>query len=269
MPVMEAGNDPPVGEADSATRDGQPVGFDVPGWTARPRPGRITLSGRTCRLEPLDPGRHAHHLFTANADDASGRMWTYLPVGPFDDEPTYRTWTEWATASEDPLFFAIVDQHSPLPLGEELGVGASLREGGVAVGVGSYLRIDPANVVIEVGHLHFSPRMQRTPVATEAIFLLMRHAFDDLGYRRFEWKCDDLNAPSRRAAERFGFRFEGIFRQAVVYKGRNRDTAWYAIIDRDWPAIREGFERWLSPANFDDHGRQIARLADLRASGTP
>ncbi|NCV22104.1 MAG: hypothetical protein EBV45_09165, partial [Chloroflexi bacterium] len=124
---MEAGNDPSVGEAHSSTRDGQPVGFDVPGWTARPRPGRITLTGRTCRLEPLDPGRHAHDLFTANADDASGRMWTYLPVGPFDDEPTYRTWTEWATASEDPLFFAIVDQHSPLPLGEELGVGASLR----------------------------------------------------------------------------------------------------------------------------------------------
>ncbi len=295
MPVMEARNDHPVREARASTRDGQSVGFAVPGWTARPRPGRITLTGRTCRLEPLDPDRHAHDLFTANADDASGRMWTYLPVGPFADEPTYRTWTEWATASEDPLFFAIVDHYSPLEtvsvptdLGQGVGasqqhpqpetvsmpsalghgVGALRQEGGVAVGIGAYLRIDPANGVIEVGHLQFSPRMQRTPIATEAIFLLMRHAFDDLGYRRFEWKCDDLNAPSRRAAERFGFRFEGIFRQAVVYKGRNRDTAFYAIIDRDWPAIRDGFERWLSPANFDGHGRQIARLADLRASGT-
>ncbi len=195
-------------------------------------------------------------------------MWTYLPVGPFADEPTYRTWTEWATASEDPLFFAIIDQHSPLDQGERQEARAYRQGGGVAVGIGAYLRIDPANGVIEVGHLQFSPRMQRTPVATEAIFLLMRHVFDDLGYRRFEWKCDDLNAPSRRAAERFGFRFEGIFRQAVVYKGRNRDTAWYAISDRDWPVIRDTFERWLSPANFDGNGIQIARLADLRASVT-
>ena len=299
MAVMEAGNDHPDNKAHSSDGDGQPVGFAVPGWTARPRAERITLTGRTCRLEPLDPDRHAHDLFTANADDASGRMWTYLPVGPFADEPSYRTWTEWAAASEDPLFFAIADtssgnrdQYAPLPLGEGQGVGASRRVSapqiasvpsglgqgqgvgasqpgvGVAVGIGSYLRIDPANGVIEVGHLQFSPRMQRTPVATEAIFLLMRHAFEDLGYRRFEWKCDDLNAPSRRAAERFGFRFEGIFRQAVVYKGRNRDTAWYAVIDRDWPTIRDGFERWLSPCNFDGHGRQIARLADYHASGT-
>ena len=126
-------------------------------------------------------------------------------------------------------------------------------------------RSDPANGVIEVGHLQFSPRLQRTPAATEAIFLLMRHAFDDLGYRRFEWKCDSLNAPSRAAAERLGFQYEGTFRQAVVYKGRNRDTAWYAIVDGDWPTIRAGFEAWLSPGNFDGVGRQRVRLADLRA----
>ncbi len=175
-------------------------------------------------------------------------MWTYLPVGPFADLDAYRAWVEGASRSTDPLFFAIVDAAT-----------------GRAVGVASYLRIDPANGVIEVGHLQFSPRLQRTPAATEAIFLLMRHAFDDLGYRRFEWKCDSLNAPSRAAAERLGFQYEGTFRQAVVYKGRNRDTAWYAIVDGDWPTIRAGFEAWLSPGNFDGVGRQRVRLADLRA----
>lgn len=235
-------------DSNTATTGALPVGVPVPGWVARPRPAREARIGRTCRLEPLDPDRHAQALFAANGLDASGRMWTYLPVGPFDGIDAYRAWVTAASQSEDPLFFAIVD-------------GSTEQ----AVGVASYLRIDPANGVIEVGHLQFSPRLQRTPAATEAIFLLMRHAFDDLGYRRFEWKCDSLNAPSRAAAERLGFHYEGTFRQAVVYKGRNRDTAWYAIVDGDWPTIRAGFDAWLSPSNFDALGRQRARLAELRA----
>ncbi len=241
------GYDRPVNQRDETTGD-RPVGAPVPGWVARPRPDHATIAGQTCRLEPLNPERHAADLHDANELDASGRMWTYLPVGPFADLDAYRAWVEGASRSTDPLFFAIVDAAT-----------------GRAVGVASYLRIDPANGVIEVGHLQFSPRLQRTPAATEAIFLLMRHAFDDLGYRRFEWKCDSLNAPSRAAAERLGFQYEGTFRQAVVYKGRNRDTAWYAIVDGDWPTIRAGFEAWLSPGNFDGVGRQRVRLADLRA----
>jgi RimJ/RimL family protein N-acetyltransferase len=231
-----------------ATTEGLPVGAPLPAWEARPRPAHATLVGRFSRLEPLDPDRHVADLDAANRLDGSGRMWTYLPVGPFDDIDGYHAWVARAARSEDPLFFAIVD-------------GATDE----AVGVASYLRIDPANGVIEVGHLQFSPRLQRTIATTETIFLLMRHAFDDLGYRRFEWKCDSLNAPSRRAAERLGFVYEGTFRQAVVYKGRNRDTAWYAIVDVDWPAIRDAFEAWLAPGNFDPAGRQRVRLADLRA----
>lgn len=174
-------------------------------------------------------------------------MWTYLSVGPFASEATYLGWLKTVAPSEDPLFYAIVD-----------------RARGQAAGLASYLRIDPPNGVIEVGHLQFSPLMQRTPVATEAMYLMMRRAFEELGYRRYEWKCDALNAPSRAAALRYGFRFEGIFRQAVVYKGRSRDTAWFSILDREWPAIKDAFERWLDPANFDAEGHQRARLADLR-----
>lgn len=226
----------------------QPIGDAVPGWTPRPRPTPDRLVGRTCQLEPLNVDHHADDLYNANTTDIAGQMWTYLPVGPFVDREAYRAWVAGAQVSADPLFFAIID-----------------RTINQAVGVASYLRIDPANGVIEVGHLQFSPLLQRTVAATEAIYLLMRHAFDTLGYRRFEWKCDDRNAPSRRAAERFGFTLEGIFRQAVVYKGRNRDTAWYAIIDRDWPIIRTAFEAWLDPKNFDDTGQQRLRLQEIRA----
>ena len=231
------------------TPQGQPVGFPVPGWTPRPRPPRRPMAGRYCRLEPLDPARHGPDLFAANAAD-DGRMWTYLPVGPFDGEAAYRRWLESVAGGDDPLFHAVVDV-----------------AGGRAVGLCSYLRVDPPNGVIEIGHLQFSPRLQRTPAATEAMFLLIRRAFDELGYRRMEWKCDSLNAPSRAAAARLGFRFEGIFRQAVVYKGRNRDTAWYSIVDSEWPSRRAAGERWLEATNFDAAGRQIARLADLRPGG--
>ena len=226
---------------------GQPIGDPVPAWTPPPRPARDGMSGAYCRLEPLDAARHAADLFEANRRDADGRMWTYLAYGPFDALDVYRSWVERMAASDDPLFFAVVDTAS-----------------GRAAGVASYLRIDPPNGAIEVGHIAYSPALQRTRASTEAMYLMMRRAFT-LGYRRYEWKCDALNASSRAAAERLGFSFEGIFRQATVYKGRNRDTAWYAAIDRDWPRLERVFTRWLEPENFDGDGRQRARLEDLRA----
>ena len=228
---------------------GQPIGPPLPGWQPAARPTRTSLEGRFCRVEPLDVARHARDLHDANSADPEGRMWTYLFSGPFGSFEEYRAWLEPRPASEDPLFFAFVDLAS-----------------GCAVGLGSYLRIEPANGVIEVGHLQFSPRMQRTPVATEAMYLMMRNAFA-LGYRRYEWKCDALNAASRRAAERLGFTFEGVFRQAIVYKGRNRDTAWYSILDKEWPALDAAFRAWLLPANFDADGRQLRGLADIRGDG--
>lgn len=196
-------------------------------------------------MEPLDADRHGAQLFAANAADAEGRSWTYLAYGPFASLADYRAWLSTSCAAEDPLFFAIVD-----------------RRDGTPAGVASYLRITPASGSIEVGHLNFAPRLQRTAAATEAMFLLMQWAFE-VGYRRYEWKCDALNAPSRAAAERFGLSFEGIFRQATVYKGRSRDTAWYAAIDSEWPALRAAFETWLAPANFDGQGNQRQRLAEL------
>lgn len=224
---------------------GQPIGFPLPDWAPPPRPPRAPIAGRYCRVEPLDAARHADDLFAANAQDTAGRMWTYLPYGPFATPAEYRAWAEERSRSDDPQFHAIVDAGS-----------------GRAVGVASYLRIDPAAGSIEVGHIAFAPPLQRTPAASEAMFLLMRRAFE-LGYRRYEWKCDALNAPSRAAAQRLGLSFEGVFRQATVYKRRNRDTAWYAAIDAEWPALQMAFERWLSPANFDAGGRQIERLRDL------
>jgi RimJ/RimL family protein N-acetyltransferase len=202
------------------------------------------MVGQYCEVHPLDIDRHAADLFAANADDVDGRNWIYLPAAPPATLEAYRAWLDRTASSDDPFFHAIVD-----------------RASGRAVGVASYLRIDPANGVIEVGHINFSPRLQRTRAATEAMFLMMRRVFAELGYRRYEWKCDDLNAPSRAAAARLGFRFEGVFRQAVVYKGRNRDTAWFSIIDPEWPTLEAAFMRWLEPANFDATGRQRERLA--------
>ncbi|MDX2205464.1 MAG: GNAT family protein [Hyphomicrobiaceae bacterium] len=223
----------------------QPVGEPLPGWTPRPMPPRTPLAGRFCRLEPLDAGRHAADLHAAQALDAEGRNWTYLSVGPFADFEAYRTWLARVEPGADPMFHAIVDQAT-----------------GKAVGVAAYLRIDRANGVIEVGHLNFSPLLQRRPAATEAMFLMMSRAFDELGYRRYEWKCDALNAASRKAAERLGFTFEGVFRQAVVYKGRNRDTAWYSVIDAEWPRLCAGFGRWLAPDNFAPDGAQRLGLRE-------
>lgn len=224
---------------------GQPIGFPLPSWTPPPPPPREPMQGRFCLLEPLNPDRHAEALFAANAADADGLSWTYMAYGPFPTLASYREWMTATYLSDDPLFFAIFD----------------LADGQPA-GVASYLRIAPASGSIEVGHIHYSPRLQRRPAATEAMFLMMLRAFE-LGYRRYEWKCDALNAPSRAAAQRFGLSFEGIFRQATVYKNRNRDTAWYAAIDTEWPALREAFQLWLAPSNFDANGQQRTRLSDL------
>lgn len=226
---------------------GQPIGFAIPDWRPPSPPARVTHRGRYCRLEPLDVERHGAELHAAFALDTQGKEWTYLPYGPFASEDEFLAWLRGASQSSDPLFFAIID---------------SARE--QAVGVASYLRITPAHGTIEVGHIHFSPLLQRKTAATEAMYLMMKHAFA-LGYRRYEWKCDALNAQSRAAAERLGFTFEGIFRQAVVYKGRNRDTAWYSVIDREWPMLEQTFVRWLDPSNFDASGRQRRRLEELRA----
>ncbi len=228
---------------------GQPVGQPLPDWRAPPRPGRDVLAGRYCRIEPLDVRRHAGDLFAANSLDRDGRMWTYLAYGPFATQPAYESWLAERESSSDPMFWTVVDLAS-----------------GRAAGVGSYLRIDPANGAIEVGNLAFSPLLQRTGAATESMYLAMRQAFQ-LGYRRYEWKCDALNAPSRRAAERLGFVFEGIFRQCVVYKGRNRDTAWYSMLDSEWPRRREAFEAWLDPGNFDDQGTQRTALGAQGPTG--
>ena len=221
------------------------LGEPVPGWTAPPHPDWQAAEGRFVRVERLDPARHADALFAANRVD--DRIWDYLPYGPFEDIGTYRDWAAAMAGKADPRFYALTD----------LATG---RAGGVA----SYLRIDPAMGSIEVGHINLSPALQRTAAATEAIYLMMRWAFD-AGYRRFEWKCDALNLPSRRAAGRLGFSYEGTFRQAAIVKGRNRDTAWYAIIDKDWPALQAAFETWLSPSNFDAGGCQVRRLGELTA----
>ncbi|MGH9203504.1 MAG: GNAT family N-acetyltransferase [Vicinamibacterales bacterium] len=224
---------------------GQPIGNHVVDWTPPPHPPGKVLAGRYCRVEPLDRAHHAAHLFDANSRDVEGRNWTYLSVGPFASHEDYTRWVAEVAQSDDPQFYAItVDDR--------------------AVGVAAYLRIMPAAGSIEVGHINFSPLLQRTFAATESMFLMMQYAFA-LGYRRYEWKCDALNAPSRAAAQRLGLSFEGVFRQALVYKDRNRDTAWYATIDREWPALRHAFERWLDPSNFDQHGQQRVSLSTLTA----
>ncbi|NML34693.1 GNAT family N-acetyltransferase [Paraburkholderia antibiotica] len=227
---------------------GQPIGAPVPDWHGAQAPGREPLTGRYCRLEAVDVERHAEALFDAYRSAADARDWTYLTVGPFDSLAAYREHLTRMAASKDPLHHTVIDLATGKP-----------------VGTLALMRIDPANGVIEVGHVTYSPLLKRTRIATEAMFLLMSEVFDKLGYRRFEWKCDSLNEPSRRAALRYGFTFEGIFRQAIVYRERNRDTAWFSIIDGEWPALRECYAQWLDARNFDAQGQQAERLADLIA----
>ncbi|GAC1644580.1 MAG: GNAT family protein [Candidatus Dormibacteraceae bacterium] len=215
-------------------------------WTPARHPARSALEGASVRLEPVDPARHARALYVAA--DGAPAIWDYLPYGPFANWEAFTEWLEARAASDDPLFYALVDKGS-----------------GSARGMASYLRMTPEHGVIEIGHIWFAPVMQRTRQATEAIYVLAKHAFDDLGYRRLEWKCDSLNEPSRRAAERFGFVYEGVFRQHLVVKGRNRDTAWYSMTDGDWPLRRAAFEAWLAPDNFNEAGHQRRSLAAIRS----
>jgi len=226
---------------------GQPVGMPVEDWATRPAPPRTAMVGRFCTVRPLDPPQDAAQLHAAYAEDHDGRMWTYLPRGPYASSDEFRAYAESACRDDDPLVHTIVDHAS-----------------GAAVGTASFMRIDAASGVIEVGSITYSPRLQRRPAGTEAMYLMMRRVFDELGYRRYEWKCNSLNAPSRAAAARLGFRYEGLFRQAQIVRGRNRDTAWFSIIDSEWPALREAFEHWLDPGNFAPDGTQRRSLASFR-----
>ena len=233
---------------DRTNEFGQAIGCDLPDWTARELPAPVIMEGRFCRLEPINADRHAADLHAAFSSAPDGRLWTYMAVGPFADALAYCDYLASLETSADPRHYAVIDLGS-----------------GKAVGTMALMRIDPKNGVIEVGSVTFSPLLQQTPISTEAQYLLMAYVFDQLRYRRYEWKCDHFNLPSRKTAQRLGFSFEGIFRQAVVYKGRSRDTAWFATIDSDWPKIASAFQAWLAPSNFDATGHQKHSLADLRA----
>lgn len=232
---------------EQTTEHGLPIGFPLDRWVPPPRPAHEPMKGNCCRVEPLDIEMHAADLFAANALDEKGLNWTYLPYGPFATLQAYRAWLESDCRGDDPQFYAIVD-------------AGSAR----AVGVASYLNINPRYGSIEVGHINYSPALQGTRAASEAMYLMMQHAFE-LGYRRYEWKCNALNRRSRDAAQRLGLSYEGVFRQHMVTKSRNRDSAWYAAVDREWPVLRAAFEQWLAPGNFDADGRQRAALSDLTA----
>ena len=224
---------------------GQAVGRALPNWIPPNFPPHQSLEGRFCLLEPLDVEKHAKDLFAAHAQDDEGKSWTYLPYGPFPTFKEYCRWMEMVCMGSDPQFYAVVHKDS--------------KE---AVGVASCLRISPSSGSIEVGHIHFSELMKRRPAATEAMCLMMKRAFD-LGYRRYEWKCDVLNVGSCSAAQRLGLSFEGVFYQATVTKGRNGDTAWFAAVDADWPALEQVLTQWLSPSNFDEKGNQYRSLSKL------
>jgi len=221
--------------------DELPIGKAVD-YTPAGLPENRPLIGRYCRLEPFDMARHCTGLFAAYRVDETGKNWTYLPFDGFDDPAKFEAWAQETCTKSDPFFYAVIDPESDQ-----------------AIGIASFLRINPAAGSIEVGWINFSPLLQGTRASTEAMYLMMREGFR-LGYRRYEWKCDSLNAPSNRAAKRLGFTFEGIFRQALVYKGRNRDTAWYSVLDGEWPALKTRFERWLSPENFSADGQQKSPL---------
>ena len=214
-------------------------------WKPARRPERVVIDGELVRLEPLDAERHGDDLFEASA--GADETWRYLPYGPFASKEGFVDWLRERAARDDPLAYAIIDKRTD-----------------AARGIETLMSIEPDHGSIEIGHIWLSPSLQRTRQATEAIFLASRYAMDELGNRRYEWKCDAANAPSRRAAERFGFTFEGVFRQHRVIKGRNRDTAWYSITDSEWPSRRSAFEAWLSPDNFDDAGAQRRSLAEIR-----
>ncbi|HEV7417674.1 MAG TPA: GNAT family protein [Tianweitania sediminis] len=219
---------------------------DLANWTPRPRPARARLSGRYVRLEPLDPARHGDDLFEASQASHSAERFRYLFEEPAVDREAFQSWLQKVAAGDDPLFFAVVDVAS-----------------GKAVGRQTLMRIDTNHGVIEIGNIYWGPRLSQTPGATEALYLFADYIFA-LGYRRFEWKCNNENEPSKQAAERFGFVFEGIFRQHMIQKGKNRDTAWFSMLDSEWPSLKAAYDAWLDPSNFDAAGRQKQRLAARR-----
>ncbi|AAO91398.1 GNAT family N-acetyltransferase [Coxiella burnetii] len=227
----------------------QSVGVPTNCQLPLPRPRGAVLAGRYCVLEPLEVNKHAALLFDSLSIDNRGESWTYLPYGPFEDGEAFQEWARKLISDEDVLLYAILNAKTQRP-----------------VGVAGYLRINPAHGLIEIGHLHFSTLLRRTPAATEALYLMIRYVFEEIKYRRCEWKCHWLNEPSRRAALRLGFKFEGVFRQHQVVKGRNRDTAWFSIIDGEWPPIKTNIEKWLNPLNFDLEGKQIISLRELSSS---
>ena len=233
--------------ASTITRQDTLVHTDLTQWTPVPRPDRLVLDGRYARLEPLSPAHEATLYEASAADDVESRF-AYLFDMPPADAQVFHAWVDGAMRTDDPLFFAVVDKAT-----------------GRAEGRQALMRIDPTHGVIEVGHVLWGPAIARTRVATEALYLSAAYVFDTLGYRRFEWKCHAGNAPSRRAADRFGFTYEGTFRQHMVFKGGNRDTAWFSMLDSEWPALRDAYERWLAPNNFDATGQQRRTLADCRA----
>ncbi len=224
---------------------GLTVGFETSDWKSAGSPDSRILQGRYCRCEPLSLYKHSKQLFDACLQDTENRIWVYLPYGPFETLEDYQQWMNQDCFTGDPFFYAIVDNQT-----------------GLASGVASYLRIKPDTGSIEVGHINYSPALQSTCAATEAMYLMMKNAFD-MGYRRYEWKCNALNQKSCDAAKRLGFTFEGIFRQATVVKGRNRDTAWFSILDREWPAVRTAYKTWLSADNFDRNNLQQQSLSAL------
>ena len=218
--------------------------MDLSHWKGVPRPDRVALDGHYARLEPLDPARHGADLFASAQQPGADDRFRYLFEEAPPDMAAFTPWLQQAAASADPRFFAVID-----------------RATGRAEGRQSLMRIDHVHGVIEIGHILWGPAIARSRIATEALFLFAAYVFDTLGYRRFEWKCNSLNEPSKRAAQRFGFTPEGVFRQHMIQKGRNRDTAWFAMTDADWPRLKAGYEAWLAPENFDVEGRQKNRLA--------
>lgn len=220
---------------------GEPVDF-----SSSPLPRRVTFEARTISLVPLDALEHLNSLWAATGGPQNEHLWTYMFEDPFQNRASFEAYLQRKEDSEDPLYYSIIDKAS-----------------GDAVGWTAYMRMDPLQRVIEIGSIMFSPRLQRSIGATEAMYIMAKHAFEDMNYRRYEWKCDALNMPSRRAALRLGFTYEGLFRQHMVVKRRNRDTAWYSMLDSEWPARKRAFEQWLDPANFDANGKQRISLSEL------
>jgi RimJ/RimL family protein N-acetyltransferase len=229
-----------------------PIGPTLTKFPSGKPPIHGSITGRYVSLELVNPAQHGHRLYEqSHVDEAAKQLWIYMSYGPWEDEAGFTSWLESQAALTEPQFYTVLDAATGDPKG-----------------MVSFLNIRPGQGVIEAGHIWYVPEAQRTRIPAEAMYLMFRHAFDERGYRRLEWKCDSLNAPSRSAALRFGFRFEGIFRQHMIYKNRNRDTAWYAIMDHEWPAIRTNFERWLDPSNFDPSGRQKSSLGEANRALT-